>query len=1161
MHIRKFTFIFVLFFVPLIGFPEAFFTGSTVSGFSVLSSQNKKFDTIPNNSVVRNTKNTEDSTRHSVLAAGSWFKIRISKSGIYKITYSELQKMGFPVDANPADISLYGNGGGMLPEVNNAPRPEGLTENPIEVVDGGDGKMNAGDYILFYGKGPVTWSYNTTTGHFHHQDNYYDNYAYYFLTVKSSKGKRIQIENPPAGTPDLNINTFTDYAFHEKDEENLGGTGRTWYGEIYDFTTSYQFDFDFPNIVDTSKVYVACSFASKSSGSNSFSIYADGTLQSTLYMPITTGEYELGSAGSTSFKFLPSSSKVSIKTNYNRSDPGAVGYLDYIEVNARRQLIFSGDQMIFNCIEKSGTLAKYDLTSSKQVTVWDISNPLDAQEVKLFHAGNGYNFKTSVTPLKSFIAFDDQGYLTPEFVKKVDNQDLHAVKNIDYLIVSAPEFLSQAQRLANYHEQKNHMVVYVTTPQKIYNEFSSGAQDITAIRDFVKRIYDISDPGKKLKYLLLFGDASYDYKDRLTDNTNYVPCWESLNSLNTINSIASDDYYGYLENGAGTGANDKVDIGIGRFPVDNITEATDAVDKVIRYNTPSAKNMGPWRNLITFSADDGDYNIHLNDAQTLAHLVARQEPVYNQDKLYLDAFPQISTPGGQLAPAMNAAIDEDIDKGTLIFNYSGHGGEEGLGQERFLTFSDISSWNNYNKLTVFITATCEFTRFDNPKLVSAGERTFLTNKGGAIALFTTTRATYASSNLTLNSAIYDHNLFRKINGKYPRFGDVIRRSKVTGGDNDKKFVLIGDPALRLAYPEYKAKTTKINAKTVVENEPDTLQALATVRIQGEVDDTSGNILSHYNGTLYPTVYDKASVISTLGTDADSPVTTFKLWKNVLFNGETNVTNGKFDFSFVVPKDIAYSYGPGRISYYFTNDTTDGQGYSQNIVVGGYDQNAVQDTTGPKIRLYLNDTTFKSGNITNANPVLYALISDPSGINTTGNGIGHDIVATVDGNSKESYDLNNYYVADKGDFKKGSVSYQLQNLKPGKHTLSLKVWDVYNNSSTAKIEFVVKPASQLVVKDLKNYPNPFSYGTNFVFDHNQAGKTLFLEIDIYQLDGQRIKTIKTTIQPLGFSSGTIYWNGNTDRGGKIGQGLYIYRLIVRTSDGQTKMLQSKFVSIH
>ncbi len=1157
MHIRKFTFLLAMVFLPWIAFSGGL-PGKVENSAMSLKSASGSDGTNSGTSPAVTVKSVK-SINHSVLATGSWFKIRISESGIYKITYTNLQKMGFPLDGNSADIALYGNGGGILPEVNNAPRPAGLTENPIFVADGGDGKMNPGDYILFYGQGPVVWKYNASTGHFWHQDNYYDDYAYYFLTLKTTTGKRIQTATAPSGTPDLTVNTFTDVAYHELDQENLGGTGRIWYGEVYDFNASYQFKFDFPNIVDTAEVYVDCAFASNSASSNSFSVYADGNLEKKVNLPVTApGGYDVGKAGETTFEFIPSSSTVTIKADYNRSDANAVGYLDYIDVNAKRNLVFSGDQMPFTCVEKSGSLARYNLTSSDSVTVWDITNPLDAQAVTLSHSGSNYSFETAVAPLKSFIAFDDQGYLSPEFVGTVGNQDLHDVHNIDYLIVSAPEFLDQANRLAAYHEQKDHMTVYVTTPQKIYNEFSSGAQDITAIRDFVKLVYDQSDPGKKLKYLLLFGDASYDYKDRVTNNTNFVPCWESLTSLNTINSIASDDYYGYLENGEGTGINDRVDIGIGRFPVDDVTEATEMVDKVIAYDTPSVKNMGAWRNLITFAADDGDYNTHLDDAETLSRLVQANDPVYNQDKLYLDAFPQISTPGGQLAPAMNAAIDQDINKGTLIFNYSGHGGEEGLGQERFLTFSDINSWTNYNKLTVFITATCEFTRFDNPKLVSAGERTFLSDQGGAIALFTTTRATYASSNLALNSAIYQHNLFEKIDGQYPRFGDVIRRSKVLGGDNDKKFVLIGDPALRLASPEYKAQTTKIDSKAVVENQPDTLQALATVRIQGVVEDSLGNILSHYSGTLYPTVYDKASVVSTLGTDADSPVTTFSLWKNVLFNGQTSITNGKFDFAFVVPKDIAYNYGTGRISYYFTNDTTDGQGYSQNIVVGGYDENAVQDTTGPDIRLYLNDSTFTAGNITDASPVLYALISDPSGINTTGTGIGHNIVAMLDNKSDKSYDLNNYYVADKGDFTKGSLRFPLHGLSAGKHTLSLKVWDIYNNSSTATIDFTVVPATQLVVKDLKNYPNPFTTGTNFIFDHNQAGKTLNLEIDIYQIDGQKVKTIRTQIQPAGFSSGPIYWNGDTDRGGKISRGIYIYRVTVTSPDGEKKTEQSKLV---
>lgn len=1099
---------------------------------------------------------------HSVLATGSWFKIRISKSGIYKLTYSDLQKMGFPVNGNSANIALFGNGGGVLPEKNDAPRPSGLTENPIEVVDGGDGKMNPGDYILFYGKGPIVWDYNPSTGHFAHQDNYYSNYAYYFLTLLTHPGKRIQTEVINTGTPDVEVNSFTDFAYHELDERNLGGMGRTWYGEVFDFTNSYQFNFNFPNIIDTAKAFVACAFASKSFSSNSFLIYVNGTLKKVLKMPLTGNSgYDVGKAGFTQFEFFPSSEKVSIRINFQKSDVSAVGYLDYIDVNVKRRLTFVGNQMPFTCVESTGHLARYHLSSNEPVRVWDITNPLNATAINLSKAANGYSFETTVAPVKSFIAFNGKEFLTPKFVKQIANQDLHSVKNIDYLIISYPAFLPQAERLAEYHRQKDNMTVYVTTPQKIYNEFSSGAQDVSAIRDFVKRIYDQSDPGKRIKYLLLFGDASYDYKNRIPDNTDFVPTWESVNSLNSISSIATDDYYGYLENGEGTGYNDKVDIGIGRFPVDTPAEAKNAVDKVIRYDTPTKKTMGPWKNLITFVADNGDYNTHLNDAETLSRLVQAQNPVYNIDKLYLSAFPQISTPSGQRSPAMNAAIDARIDKGTLIFNYSGHGGGEGLGHERFMQISDINSWDNFYKLTVFITATCEFTRFDDPEKVSPGELAFLSDRGGAIALFTTTRATYASANLALNSAIYNHNLFEKSAGKYPRFGDVIRRAKATGGENDKKFVLIGDPALRLAYPDYLAKTTRINSKVVIKNQPDTLKALAKVRIQGEVQNAFGQVLSNYRGTIYPTVFDKASIIKTLGTNPDSPPTTFSLWKNILFKGKAAITGGRFDFSFVVPKDISYKYGPGRISYYFTNDTTDGHGYSENIIVGGFDQKAAQDTIGPIIKMYLNNSEFSSGSITNANPVLYALISDQSGINTTGNGIGHNIIATLDGNPNESFNLNAYYVAANGNFTKGTITFPFHGLTAGKHTLNLRVWDIYNNSSSAKIEFVVVPASQLVVKNLMNFPNPVINGTNFVFEHNQAGKILNVKINIYQLDGQKIKTITTVLHPTGFNSGRIYWNGTTDSGEKVSRGIYIYRVSVTLPDGQTKSLQSKMVILH
>jgi len=1101
------------------------------------------------------------SSEHSVLASGQWFKIKITKSGLYKITYAQLNSMGFPVNGDPKDFGLFGNGGGILPENSGISRPVGLTEDAIEVVDGGDGSFDAGDYILFYGQGPVTWNYNSS-GHFTHQNNYYDDYAYYFLSLLDHPGLRIQKQTVPTANPDVNVNSFTGMVYHELDKENLGGTGRIWYGETFDFTTSQSFDFNFPSILPSSPVYVKASFASKAFSSNRFLVSANGSLQKVVNMPITGNSgYDVGKGGSTEFEFSPNVDKITIKIEFQRSSNSSVGYLDYIDVNAQRQLTFTGSQMIFRKLFTTGQTALYHVKTGQAISIWDITDPLHPQKMSTTPSATGQDFVTAIAPYKSFIAFNQQEYFSPEFVEKVENQDLHSIKNIDYLIITYPDFLQEAERLANYHRSKDQMEVYVTTPQKIYNEFSSGTHDVTAIRDFVKHIYDHSDPGKEIKYLLLFGDASYDYKNRLPDNTNFVPCWESMASLNTISSIASDDYFGYLDTGEGNSPRDKVDIGIGRFPVKTEAEAKNAVDKCIHYATPSAETLGPWRNSLTFVADDGDYNLHLNDAETLTAFVSSNYPGYEINKLYLDAFPQISTPSGQRAPALNAAIDEGINAGTLIFNYSGHGGEVGLGHERFLQISDINSWNNYNKLSVFITATCEFTRYDDPARTSAGELCFLSQTGGAISLFTTTRATYASSNLTLNMAIYKHNLFEKSDGEFPCFGDVIRRSKVLGGDNDKKFILIGDPALKMAYPVYHANTTHINSKLVVADEPDTLKALSHVHIQGDITNDAGQVLQNYTGTLNSTIFDKESAITTLGTDPDSRVTSFDLWNNIIFKGKADIKNGQFDFSFVVPKDIAYQFGKGRISYYFNNGQTDGNGFSENIIVGGYDQNAAADTRGPEIKLYMNDSLFSDDEITHASPILYAIISDQSGINTTGNGIGHDIIATLDDDPNQSFNLNAYYQADEGNFTKGSIRFPLQNLSEGSHTIKLKVWDVYNNSSSATLSFIVKPASSLVVDKVGNVPNPLQNATDFIFDHNQAGKTLSITINIYSLNGQLVRSLHKVIIPDGFSSTRVHWDGTTEGCHQVENGLYIYQLVITNEQGQSKSLRGKLLVLH
>ncbi len=634
-------------------------------------------------------------------------------------------------------------------------------------------------------------------------------------------------------------------------------------------------------------------------------------------------------------------------------------------------------------------------------------------------------------------------------MRKIENQNLHGAGPRDMIIITHPLFREQADRLAAFHEERDNLTVLVTEIGDVYNEFSSGAQDITAIRNFMKLLYDSAPAGEEPRYLLLFGDASFDYKDRIENNSNYVPTWEDEESLVIVYSIASDDYYGFLD---GPGDN-MLDIGIGRLPVQTVEQAIVAVDKIIHYATNTSLTMKDWRNYVCFVADDEDGNLHLRQAEEMAAFIDTNYGVYNIDKIYVDAFPQVSTPGGQRAPDVNKAINSRIDKGSLIMNYTGHGGEVGWGHERFLENSDINSWTNYDHMPIFITATCEFSRYDDPERVSAGEYAYLNPQGGAIAMFTTARATFGGSNFNLNTALFDY-MFELNGEEYYRFGDLIRLAKNNGGvdGNDKKFILLGDPALHLAYPMHDVVTTRINNEEV-SSTPDTLQALSKITVEGEVINPLGGG-DGFSGTLYSIVYDKPSKVTTLATDPTSYVNTFDFQNNVLYKGKAQVNDGKFSFTFIVPKDIAYQYGFGKISYYAANETEDAHGFYRNILVGGLDQLAEPDVNGPSVELFINDEYFAFGGITDENPDMLAFVSDASGINTVGTGIGHDIVAILDGNTDKPIILNDFYESDLNSYTSGTIRYPFHNLEEGLHTLSLKVWDVFNNSAEAYLEFTV-----------------------------------------------------------------------------------------------------------
>lgn len=1097
---------------------------------------------------------------NSVLSTGKWYKIAVDTCGVFKLTYNDFVAMGFDVNSlSSSKIHVYGNGGGMLPELLSEFRYDGLQEIAIRVNDNGDGVFDSGDEVLFYAESPHIWYYNQSTQKFHHKNNYYSDKNHYFVTIGSGNGKRIISDNGTSDSPNYEVEDYDELFYHEKDAENLINVGREWYGEKFDLETHYQFNVDITGIVPNQENYFFSRLVARSTTSSLFSVELNNDSYSVAVPAISdvaNSAYAITQSRSTTFS--TNANTLTVDMNYHKSNNSSAGWLDYFEINYRRQLKLYGSQSAFrdknSCGE--GNISRFHFHGN-DAEIWEITDPCNIKRINTTAVSGEQYFVLHTDTLRSFVAFNGDEYFTPELVGEVANQNIHALPLTEYFIIARKDFLDEANRLADFHRNKSNLKIKVVTLEEIYNEFSGGSQDITAIRDFMKVYYDRGNADTHLKYLLLFGDGSFDYKDKIENNSNIVPTYETIHSLHPVNSYVTDDYYGFLDDYEGGMENNVLDIGIGRLPVSTIEQAQQVVDKIISYGSNNKQVQKDWRNTICFIADDEDFNAHIDYANRMATFVDTSYNNFNIDKIYLDAYKQESTPGGQRYPEVQSAINDRVQQGALIVNYTGHGGEVGLTHERVMEIADIESWHNSNALPLFITATCEFSRFDDPERVSAGELVLLNPHGGGIGLLTTTRPTYGTPNFSLNMSFYKH-AFEKVDGQLPTFGDLLRIMKTENGslENGRKFVLLGDPALRLEVPDENVAITTINNR-VPSN--DTIKALMEVEMCGEVRDSNGDIMNDFNGVVYPTIYDKESLIVTLANDPESSPFAFKLRKNILYSGMADVNNGSFTFTFKVPKDIDYQYGQGRVSLYASGNNTDASGYYEDIVVGGFDADATVDNQGPVIKMYFNDSLFIDGGVTNCNPVLYAHISDENGVNTVGSGIGHDITAFID-NTDDVKILNQFYTADLNTYKKGVVEYPFSNLTQGDHTITLKAWDVYNNSTLATLDFIVVEEGQMVVQRLMNYPNPFKEQTSFVIEHNQSAQQLDVEINIYDISGRGVARLTQSIFSDGFKTSPILWNGTANNGDYLAKGLYIYTLTLKNEQGLVAKESNKLIII-
>jgi len=1075
--------------------------------------------------------------QNSALATGKWFKIGVAQTGVYRIDAPFLKKLGIAIsDINPKNLRLFGNGGYMLPQSNAQNRANDLTENAVYVKGENDGKFDEGDALWFWGQSPHEIRYNAAEKRLEHQLNLYSDTTFYFLQIDATQAG-LRLSSYPSGNSGTIQTTFDDYIFRESEIYNRVQSGREWWGEYFGNQTRQDFSADVEGLLPNSPVKVTVASVAAAQVTTKFVVGVNGqTLGEQTMGTVTTYRYDskgLRTQKTYDGQLSNATTRVTTSLTFDKAgQANAEGYLDFFGLQIQRSLRLYTQPTIFQSLASlAQDSVRYQLgQATAQMQLWDVTNPQRPANQLFRLSGTEALFGTSGRVFRRFVAFSETQLLTPISSQPISNQNLHAVATPNLLIITSPIWVKQAQRLATFRRQNDGLDVIVVTTNQVYNEFASGQADPTAIRDYTKFLNNRQP--NTLKYLLLFGDATYDYKNNLKafsplEMTYFVPSYESRESGHPVLSFTSDDYFGFLKPTDGEWSEDYsgnhlLDIGIGRLPVKTTTEAQTVVDKLIRY--VAKRGRGKWRQKIAFVADDGDANLHQQDAEHLATQIAATTAAYELQKVYVDAFPQIGTPVH--APEASKTIDRLMDEGVLIMNYTGHGGISIWADEQIVTLQNILNWRNLDNLPLMITATCEFGRYDNPGEVSGAELAVLSPRGGAIAMLSTARPVYASTNFLLNEAFYESAL-EHISGEVPRLGDLMRmtKNKSFSGVFNRNFTLLGDPSLRLNYPDFDVTVAS----------KDTLKAGAKAQITGQIT-YKNTLVSDFNGLATISVYDKENRLTTFGSE--DPKMSYTQFKSKIFEGKATVKNGQFSLDFMVPQGIDTKLGLGLIQVYAvkTDSSADALGGSRQVWVGGTAL-ANRDTQPPTIQLYLNDERFVEGSQVDDSPLVIANLSDDSGINLL-----QPITLTL--NDTLTVAVNDYFSNTPDNYKNGTVRYQFKKLPAGDYTLRLKVADTYNNWNERTLKFKVGKESA-IVKNVLAYPNPFVEQATLQVELVNEGEDVEITTFIYDISGNLIRSEIQTFYNSDAILTAMNWDAATQHRQHVPAGLYVYRLVVKS----------------
>lgn len=1115
--------------------------------------------------------------KNSVLSKGNWYKIKIENgTGFYKLTYDELKKIGL---SDPKNVQIYGYGGWVLDQDFTKPYIDDLPQVGIWMSNTKE-NFGSGDYILFYGQGDIKWEYNSGRNEFVQTQNTYSFDSFYFVT--ESTDNQPNLIKSETATPKGNqvINSYQDYYLHEKELMNIAEMGRLFVGEDFKINNNQTFNVPLPGVQENAAI-VSYNFVSRpvQGVTSVVELSLNGEVKSTQTMK--GGDfYAKGTLATGSFNYdkLIDTNALNIKYTQGSSADKNVK-LDYFRINFTRKLQPYGAITPFRTTTLNSDIDfQISNVTSSNAMVFDVTNPVNPIRKEGTKSGTDYTFNANNSSLKEFVLVDPSKTIpSPALVGKIKNQDLHSLERADMLIIVRPLLQSYAEELAQIHLDDSGLTSLIVNPEDIYNEFSSGKPDISAYRRFVKMFYDRAASNEdKPKYLLLFGDGTYD--NRLIsslwssdEKNSMLLTYQTTTSVDEMSSYVTDDYLGFLDDSEGTESSlrsDKLDISIGRIPVRNRQEASVAIQKIKRYM--SNPNSGIWQNNLAFVADDAVASdkshsqeiAHITDIDSYTSIVKDIHPEFIISKLYLDAYEREQTANGARYPTVKEAIMKRLNEGTTLLTFSGHGSPNDWTHEYVLTHSDIEGMSNTN-LPVWLTATCDFTRFDQDK-TSGGEAAFLNPNGGAVALFSTTRVVIIPSSRIFCSSFF-RKAFEKENGASLRLGDILRLTKLDDSlstDHNKlRYLLFGDPALKINLPQ---NDYKIKVETINDEETDkdiNIQALSETVIRGSIVDNEGNVIEDFNGNIESVIFDSEQKLKTRGhrnpranDSSTSTVFDYTDFTNTIYTGTTAVENGKFEVSFVTPKDILYSDGYGKMSFFASNNEGDEyvQGAFTKYTVNGTDPTAVQETNAPTVdAIYLNKAEFKNGATVNSTPLFYAEISDDTGINLAG-GIGHTISLTVDG--KNNYDLTKSFVSKEGSHKSGSVYYQLPKLSDGKHSFEFKAWDVWNNSVTKNMEFIVSDDYKPSIYNFSIMGNPAKTETRFIFSCDTPGSTVNIRYAVYSMSGQLLWMNEEKGNARYFDNYEYVWNLHDNSGMRLNPGVYICRILVSINGEESSEAQ-------